>query len=225
MGKSYSKNSHKMYDELFDLQPTAIDNADRLLQEYPKPNPAKDNPSTTVHLLVQQLNRFIWWEFWAIGFGEILGMVYGWHSGDRGFALGLGALLRLTHPTRFFFDVFANFLGIYLLLRNGGNWNIPNLGAWHNIRVWRGCCGCNCIDLWNHDRPESNVPNTVVAINFVRRVCTWIRWFRREDLNDRHISVWHRFWSIAIGLHNPNPPPASSKHNANDLAIKPSPRS
>jgi RloB-like protein len=59
MGKPYAKNSREMYDELFDLQATAIANADRLLQEYPKPNPVTDNPSTTVHLLVQQLNRFI----------------------------------------------------------------------------------------------------------------------------------------------------------------------
>lgn len=59
MGKTYAKNSRDMYDELFNLQPTAIDNADRLLQEYPKSNPAMDNPSTTVHRLVQELNRFI----------------------------------------------------------------------------------------------------------------------------------------------------------------------
>jgi hypothetical protein len=59
MGKPYAKNSREMYDELFDLQPTAIAHADRLLREYPKPNPATDNPSTTVHHLVKELNRFI----------------------------------------------------------------------------------------------------------------------------------------------------------------------
>ncbi len=59
MGKPYAKNSRDMYDELIDLQPKAIAHADRLLQEYPKPNPAIDNPSTTVHRLVQELNRFI----------------------------------------------------------------------------------------------------------------------------------------------------------------------
>jgi hypothetical protein len=59
MGKPYAKNSREMYDELFDFQSVAIANADRLLQEYSKPNPVTDHPSTTVHLLVQQLNRFI----------------------------------------------------------------------------------------------------------------------------------------------------------------------
>jgi hypothetical protein len=59
MGKAYAKNSREMYDELLNLQTTAIANADRLLQEYPEPNPITDNPSTTVHLLVKQLNRFI----------------------------------------------------------------------------------------------------------------------------------------------------------------------
>jgi RloB-like protein len=59
MGNPYAKNSRDMYDELFNLQPTAIAHADRLLQEYPEPNPVTDNPSTTVHLLVKELNRFI----------------------------------------------------------------------------------------------------------------------------------------------------------------------
>lgn len=59
MEKPYAKNSRDMYDELLSLQPTAIANADRLLQEYPKPDPVTDNPSTTVHRLVKELNRFI----------------------------------------------------------------------------------------------------------------------------------------------------------------------
>lgn len=59
IGRPYIKSSLNMYDELFSLQLTAIANADRLLQEYPKPNPVTDNPSTTVHHLVKQLNRFI----------------------------------------------------------------------------------------------------------------------------------------------------------------------
>jgi leucyl-tRNA synthetase len=32
--------------------------AERLLAQYSPPNPAADNPSTTVHKLVEQLNRF-----------------------------------------------------------------------------------------------------------------------------------------------------------------------
>lgn len=60
LGRQYAKNDLEMYQLIFLLQKDAIRNADRLLQEYPTPNPACDNPSTTVHLLVQQLNRFFW---------------------------------------------------------------------------------------------------------------------------------------------------------------------
>jgi hypothetical protein len=59
LGQTYQKNSETIYDELFEKQSTAIKNADNLLKQYEPPNPAKDNPSTTVHLLVQELNRFI----------------------------------------------------------------------------------------------------------------------------------------------------------------------
>lgn len=58
MGKKYKKNDPSMYDSLIDLQPTAIRNAAKLLNEYPTPNPEKDNPSTTVHILVQELNKY-----------------------------------------------------------------------------------------------------------------------------------------------------------------------
>ncbi len=56
----YQKNSKTMYEELESRQPDAIRNAKTLLlkQNYPA-NPAWDNPSTTVHLLVEQLNRFL----------------------------------------------------------------------------------------------------------------------------------------------------------------------
>jgi hypothetical protein len=58
--KKYRKNSETIYIELLDKQQTAIRNAQRLLDSYlPNPNPEKDNPSTSVHLLVQELNRFI----------------------------------------------------------------------------------------------------------------------------------------------------------------------
>jgi hypothetical protein len=59
LGRKYQKNSDTIYDELFEHQPTAIRNATNLLKHYRPCNPCKDNPSTTVHLLVQELNRFI----------------------------------------------------------------------------------------------------------------------------------------------------------------------
>lgn len=57
--KKYQKNSEEIYDELLDKQPTAIRNAINLLNQYDCHIPARDNPSTTVHLLVQELNRFV----------------------------------------------------------------------------------------------------------------------------------------------------------------------
>ena len=57
LGFPYAKN-RCLYEVLIDQQPVALSNAHRLLQEYHPHNPAKDNPSTTVHRLVQELNRF-----------------------------------------------------------------------------------------------------------------------------------------------------------------------
>ena len=60
MGKKYKKNSEQIYDELINKQDIAIKNYKKLLEEYePRKNPVKDNPSTTVHLLVEELNKFI----------------------------------------------------------------------------------------------------------------------------------------------------------------------
>lgn len=58
LGHKYEKKSETIYDELLDRQQTAIDNAKRLYESYPNPNPEKDNPSTTVHLLVEGLNKY-----------------------------------------------------------------------------------------------------------------------------------------------------------------------
>lgn len=55
----YQKNSETIYDELFNKQNAAIKNATSLLTHYYPSTPAKDNPSTTVHELVQELNKFI----------------------------------------------------------------------------------------------------------------------------------------------------------------------
>lgn len=53
----YAKNSKTIYDELLDKQPTALKNARKLLNEYHPRNPESNNPSTTVHLLVEELNK------------------------------------------------------------------------------------------------------------------------------------------------------------------------
>jgi hypothetical protein len=55
----YQKNDPDIYAKLHERQDDAIRNATRLLSEYPNPNPERDKPSTTVHLLVQELNRYL----------------------------------------------------------------------------------------------------------------------------------------------------------------------
>ena len=55
----YEKNSRTIYDELFTRQPDALRNARRLHEQYQPPSPEKDNPCTTVYLLVEQLNLFL----------------------------------------------------------------------------------------------------------------------------------------------------------------------
>lgn len=57
LGFKYKKNDTSIYDKLLPLQKNAINNATKLLQLYVKHSPSKDNPSTTVHLLVQELNK------------------------------------------------------------------------------------------------------------------------------------------------------------------------
>lgn len=54
----YQKNDSKIYEKLLDRQQTAIRNAINLLTRYNPPNPHRDNPSTTVHMLVLELKRF-----------------------------------------------------------------------------------------------------------------------------------------------------------------------
>ncbi len=58
LGHAYKKESETIYEELFARQPTAIRNAEKLLSRA-SGRPAEDNPSTTVHLLVVELNKNI----------------------------------------------------------------------------------------------------------------------------------------------------------------------
>jgi hypothetical protein len=59
LGAKYRKNDSTIYQQLLEKQSIAIKHAQNLLATYDRPNPARDNPSTTVHLLVQALNKFI----------------------------------------------------------------------------------------------------------------------------------------------------------------------
>jgi len=55
----YEKNSEHMYDLLESKQSTAVRHAEKLLEEYSEFTPEKNNPSTTVHWLVKELNKFV----------------------------------------------------------------------------------------------------------------------------------------------------------------------
>jgi hypothetical protein len=58
LARPYKKNDPTLYLELFNRQEQAIRNAKKLLSSYSPHNPARDNPCTTVHKLVQELNKF-----------------------------------------------------------------------------------------------------------------------------------------------------------------------
>ncbi len=55
----YKKNSDSIYEELEHLQATAIKHATNLLNLYNPHKPESDNPCTTVHKLVEELNKYI----------------------------------------------------------------------------------------------------------------------------------------------------------------------
>ncbi|MBN1828357.1 MAG: RloB domain-containing protein [Deltaproteobacteria bacterium] len=59
IGRKYRKNDEGMYNLLKAQQAVAIRNAERLLGRYHRCNPEKDDPSTTVHKLVNALNEFL----------------------------------------------------------------------------------------------------------------------------------------------------------------------
>lgn len=58
LGHEYKKNSTTIFDELYQHQAIAIKNAKKLLGQYQPSRPSKDDPSTTVHKLVEQLLEF-----------------------------------------------------------------------------------------------------------------------------------------------------------------------
>lgn len=57
LGHKYEKNSEVIYEELLGRQADAIRNAKKLYSNYKPCRPERDNPSTTVHLLVSALNE------------------------------------------------------------------------------------------------------------------------------------------------------------------------
>ena len=61
LNRKYSKMDGTMYDVLFTRQNKAVENAKRLLAEHhPSHLPASEkNPSTTVHELVLELNKYV----------------------------------------------------------------------------------------------------------------------------------------------------------------------
>jgi hypothetical protein len=58
LGRKYQKNDTTLYDELKALQPDAIRNCKKLLSFYNPCVPERNDPSTTVHTLVEFLNQF-----------------------------------------------------------------------------------------------------------------------------------------------------------------------
>ena len=61
-GMTYSKREGFgtiMYNRILGLQSTAIRNAKAVLKEVSQGNPAMEESSTTVHLLVEELNKYI----------------------------------------------------------------------------------------------------------------------------------------------------------------------
>lgn len=58
LGRPYHKNDPNLYHHLLPRQEEAMKHAQRLLAQYEPPNPLTNDPATTVHHLVQELNRF-----------------------------------------------------------------------------------------------------------------------------------------------------------------------
>jgi hypothetical protein len=59
LGVKYRKNDSTIYQQLLAKQEIAIKYARKLLESYNSIDPERNNPSTTVHLLVDALNEFV----------------------------------------------------------------------------------------------------------------------------------------------------------------------
>ena len=62
IGMPYSKSEGfgtVMYNRLYHLQSQAIKNANVVLNEVSNGNPAMEESSTTVHLLIEELNKYV----------------------------------------------------------------------------------------------------------------------------------------------------------------------
>ncbi|HNW82352.1 MAG TPA: RloB family protein [bacterium] len=60
LGHEYKKNSTTMYEEIKNRQATAIKNASKLLTNFSRgETPSQRNPSTTVFMLVEEMNRYL----------------------------------------------------------------------------------------------------------------------------------------------------------------------
>lgn len=59
LGAPYKKNSTTMYDDLLARQPMALKNAAQIYTKADLSSPAKVDPLTSVHLLVNTLNKYI----------------------------------------------------------------------------------------------------------------------------------------------------------------------
>jgi hypothetical protein len=59
LGKDYEKNAGNLYEVLLPNQSKAIKHSSKLLNTYTKHNPEKNNPSTDVHLLVEEINKYL----------------------------------------------------------------------------------------------------------------------------------------------------------------------
>jgi hypothetical protein len=57
LGRPYKKNDPSIFEALRSRQDQAIKHAHKLLAGYSPHNPERDNPCTTVHLLVEELRR------------------------------------------------------------------------------------------------------------------------------------------------------------------------
>lgn len=62
LGFAYTKKSgvsSKMFNTLFSKQEQAINHAKTIMRQFNGNNPAQQESSTTVHLLVKELNKFL----------------------------------------------------------------------------------------------------------------------------------------------------------------------